>query len=54
MSRLDVLPCAGPTTVTTTDLIRYLSVGKVFDGAEIRIDEPDSEGQGEVRCVSWQ
>lgn len=41
---------AGPTTVTTTDQIRYLSVGKVFEGAEIKIDDPDSEGQGEV-CI---
>ena len=42
----------GPTTVTTTDQIRYLSVGRVFEGADVRIDDPDSEGQGEVRmCV---
>ena len=39
--------------MTTTDQIRYLSVGKAFGGAEIRIDDPDSEGQGEVHvCLS--
>ena len=38
--------------MTTTDRIRYLSVGRAFDGAEIKIDDPDNEGQGEVCHVA--
>ncbi|XP_064390607.1 long-chain-fatty-acid--CoA ligase ACSBG2-like isoform X3 [Halichondria panicea] len=39
---------SGPTTVTTTDRIRYCSVGRKFEGGEIKIDRPDKEGTGEV------
>ena len=46
------LSFTGPTTVTTTDRICYLSVGRAFDGVEIKIDDPDNEGQGEVRHVA--
>ena len=41
----------GPTTVTTTDKIRFLSVGQAFQGAEVKVEDPDSEGQGEVGVV---
>ena len=34
--------------MTTTDRIRYCSVGRTFDGGEIKIDRPDKEGAGEV------
>ena len=33
----------GPTTVTTTDKIRFMSSGRPFQGAEIRIDNPEGE-----------
>jgi long-chain-fatty-acid--CoA ligase ACSBG len=40
---------SGPTTVTTTDKIRFMSSGRPFQGAEIRIDNPEGEmGIGEV------
>ena len=39
---------SGPTTVTTVENVRYCSVGMPFDGATIKIDQPDEDGQGEV------
>ena len=36
--------------MTTTDRIRYCSVGRNFEGGEIKIDNPDEDGAGEV-CV---
>ena len=38
----------GPTTVTTAENIRYRSSGRVIDGAEVMIKDPDGEGVGEV------
>lgn len=40
---------SGPTTITTTDRIRFMSSGLPFDGASIKIDNPEGEmGVGEV------
>ena len=38
----------GPTTVTTVEDVRFCSVGKPFDGATIKIENPDEDNQGEV------
>ena len=38
--------------MTTTDRIRYCSVGRKFEGGEIKIDRPDKEGTGEV-CYTY-
>ena len=43
----------GPTTVTTTDTIRFCSVGRPFAGVDIKIDEPDEDGTGEVRGLKF-
>ena len=39
---------SGPTTVTDPDHVRYLSVGRPFDGASVHIENPAEDGQGEV------
>lgn len=41
---------SGPTTITTTEKIRFMSSGRPFSGAEVRIDNPEGEmGIGEVQ-----
>ena len=34
--------------MTTVEHVRFCSVGVPFDGAAIKIEDPDEEGQGEV------
>ena len=34
--------------MTTVDKIRFMSSGKAFDGAEVKIENPDQTGNGEV------
>ena len=40
----------GPVIATTLTDIRPGSVGKAYEGMEVRINDPDSTGQGEVNC----
>ncbi len=42
-------PPLGPTTVTSVDKIRFMSSGRAFEGAKLKIDSPDERGDGEVR-----
>ena len=42
----------GPITLSTITDFRPGSVGKEYEGVEIRINDPDSTGQGEVNCES--
>jgi len=35
--------------VTTADHVRYLSVGRPYEGSTIEIDNPGEDGMGEVR-----
>ena len=46
--RITGIMFSGPTTVTTSDRIRFKSSGRPFDGVEIKIDSPDDSGAGEV------
>ena len=43
----------GPITLSTITDFRPGSVGKEYEGVEVRINDPDSTGQGEVNCESW-
>ena len=43
----------GPVTATTHTDIRPGSIGKACKGMEVKINDPDSTGQGEVNCESW-
>ena len=38
----------GPTTVSFDHAVRYRAAGKTIDGVRLRINKPDSDGQGEV------
>ena len=42
----------GPVTATTHTDIRPGSIGKACKGMEVKINDPDSTGQGEVKCES--
>ena len=42
----------GPITLSTITDNRPGSVGKAYEGVEVRINDPDSTGQGEVNCES--
>ena len=43
----------GPITLSTITDNRPGSVGKAYEGVEVRINDPDSTGQGEVNCESY-
>ena len=43
---------AGPITATTHTDIRLGSIGKAYKCMEVKINDPDSTGQGEVNCES--
>ena len=43
----------GPITATTHTDVRLGSIGKVYKCMEVKINDPDSTGQGEVNCESW-
>ena len=35
--------CTGPTTLTTSDKIRFMSSGRPFGGIKVTIDNPEGE-----------
>ncbi len=39
---------SGPETVCVPEAFKTGSCGKVFPGAEIKIDQPNKEGHGEI------
>ena len=43
----------GAATIETPTDFRSGSVGKAYEGVDVRINDPDSTGQGEVNCESW-
>lgn len=38
----------GPTTVSAKHAVKYRAAGKTPDGIKLRINKPNSDGQGEV------